>query len=324
MSQARRTGADLRASEVLRTHWNLPDTPVAHHSGIRRDLWRAGQFWLTSCPASDATRLEREQRLLLALAARLRSSAARLTIPTPQPTPDGGYVVEHGQRAWRLVTHVPGEAPSIEAVETFERLAHGAAVLHDLLRDLPTGLAVHTHALVDRAARCGGRVLRPDWRPLGDDDGERALLLSADRWLGPLIPVLQQPPWQLVHGDWNPLNVKVSDARLGILDFEDVSCDPRAVDLAQLLSTAVIWAGRLDADQTLDLVLDTYQRHAGARAVSRDQVRAAAVAYWVVNYWTYHDRRPVAGDGDMSANFWRGAAIQPSRLRDILRYVGAV
>jgi len=89
-----------------------------------------------------------------------------------------------------------------------------------------------------------------------EDPEKRSLLSWAfGQWTNRAYPVLPELPWQFIHGDFNPENIRVRDGRIvGLLDFDDACRNPAICELAiclayQMMDQADPWeiAGKVIA-----------------------------------------------------------------------------
>lgn len=72
---------------------------------------------------------------------------------------------------------------------------------------------------------------------ISDPEKRKLLLWAFEQWTNRASPFLAALPWQYIHGDGNPENIRVIEGRVaGLLDFGDSCCNPAVCELAICLA----------------------------------------------------------------------------------------
>lgn len=83
---------------------------------------------------------------------------------------------------------------------------------------------------------------------VSDPEKRQLLLWAFEQWTNSASPFLAALPWQYIHGDGNPENIRIVDGRVsGLLDFGDSCYNPAVCELAiclayQMMDQADPWA----------------------------------------------------------------------------------
>lgn len=280
-----------RAEAVLARHWRgLADETIERSVvGVNRAVFRCGGHWLTAAPTRAAARLERESRLYAALQGQPSARGWEIVVPRPVPAVDGAAVVVDGDIAWRVVTHVPGAAPSPEHFACYPSVGEAVRALHEVLSRVPHDLAVYDRPLAAAldAVADGWRSLAagelPEAWPGERDDDLLAAAHGALARIGEGVTRAVSRDRQLVHDDvyFPNLLLDLDRRRLGILDCEFSCVDGTVVDLASLAIGALCRSGDpargLTAFEALAVAYGTPH--------DLDDLLATALARKVVSYW---------------------------------------
>lgn len=305
------------ARSVARDWWdsNDPLELSAFPGGKSRRTWRVGQrAWLTA--SLDADELEREQLLLIALAAQLERSTSDCQVPAPIPSTAGKLVVATDGLSWRMTRHLTGARPDDNRLETHLVSARCLNSIHRLLQGMSPTFAVERRTRA-RLSDLVDESLDASWTSVTADKGERQAVIEMAAWLRPRLGVLDDVPHQLVHGDWSTPNLLVSRSEptrvVGVLDWQLASVGTPLDDLAAIASTILMWSTIADKRGGIRAVIDSYGAEGDLRAVG-----VAMGAYWLRNYWRGRDE--LRREELMRPMLER----QPDRLRSVLSFVSGL
>jgi Ser/Thr protein kinase RdoA (MazF antagonist) len=306
--------------KLLEAVWGLEADLVPMSIGVSRQNWKAGDVhWLTCCDASRTHQFERETSLFLMLDG---VAAANIRSPAVVRTLAGEALFKGMGHCWRVTTHVGGEEPDAAASATYEASAVALAAVHRRLATLPISAAVLTTGFAEQLSSDIDALTRAARNPVTRDPDESALLRSAAAVIEPAVESLVALPVQLVHGDWTPANMKVTDRKsprvCGVLDFEFGRAAPVELDLAQLCSSLLMWSG-LDphaAHGEMRKALGSYEGVHGRRVDERD-VFACMAVFWAHNYLYWRDLF------ERSGSHRDVLERQPSRIRSVLSFLEA-
>jgi Ser/Thr protein kinase RdoA (MazF antagonist) len=236
------------ARRVLTEAWALPApermSPLAH--GTNNLMWRvdgaAGSHVLRVYRNhDDLDRLRFEHTVL----ARVQALGLPFAVPAPLPTVTGEFSTRlatvHGEALATLTPLIPGEHPNRDDLAQAESAGEALALLdvalagitpddpHDGLTWRSTGDLTHCHPLVPDPVE----ALRS--LPLPAEACQR-LIVGYERLMAAIPAIYGRLPQQLVHEDFDPLNILVEGTRVaGVLDFEFCSRDVRVMDLTVTL-----------------------------------------------------------------------------------------
>lgn len=311
----------ITPERALSEGWGLLGSiaPAAH--GVTRPTWRVAEdYWLTCVPGARMQRLQREHELL----ARLTDAVAEgfsLQVPVPVPTKAGDSIWRFDDTVWRLTKNLPGEHPDPDAVPDYRATTEGLATLHRFLARLPHSAQVSDGSdLIFLKSRLSV-PFEADWEAATTDLDEKSLVLETSRLLRRHLSLLERAPAQIIHGDWAITNFLVlrSPTRLvGVLDFDQSTYAPVALDLAQAASSVLMWSNIDDKVEAIRAILDAYQEASGIK-VPMPTLQVAVVAYWLMNYW-----RAREGMSTSAARRDPGVARQPGRLRNVLEFASSL
>jgi homoserine kinase type II len=203
----------------------------------------AGDFiFKTYLRQSDAA-LGYEQALLTWLAAQ----GLPFAVPAAAPTRAGAALLETPDGWAALTPYLPGRPVDYRNLGEVEAMGAALARLHQALAgykpSLTAGLAPCAEVLRQHAALA---KLTPKQAGLLDVPPLRALL----RWWGREHAALRSftkhwfsaLPRQVIHRDYDPSNTLIAEGRVsGVLDFEFVGVDLRALDVAAALKYTMRW-----------------------------------------------------------------------------------
>lgn len=309
MDDKQHAARDELARAVLREHWGVDIQPFGVGVGVNKETWRVGSFWLSADYADARPTVERQQRLLAALA---DAGEPPFQIPADVPSagiPRGGLVVRD-DRIWRLTRHVDGRSPAVDSEEDLVAVARGLAGVHAWLATVDPALAP-----VDMDARVyfeRGRELAesPDIAFPAED---RAVVADGARFAEELLTEVSGSA-QIVHGDPSHPNLRISSghpaALAGLLDWDSSRRDGPVTDLA-VVGQTVLFRSALSPLPGLRLIRDEYHNAGGARVAS--DVLLAAMVLGKFESIAHHGGR-----------FLRGRAAadlvlsQPAKMRAIL------
>lgn len=200
-----------------------------------------GYVWRTYRTHTSASTILYEHELL----AWLDQQPLSFAVPAPVPMQDGQTLCRTEAGFHALFPWLPGTVPERE--NKAHMLAAGAALgeLHNVLRHAPLtkrpglwGYAVleKIHPALPAPWTLTLEELPPLETPLAKTETEallsqwRAEVTAVKQWLDQYYDAL---PTQVIHGDFTPGNMLISEGRISaILDFDFVMFDARAMDVA--------------------------------------------------------------------------------------------
>jgi aminoglycoside phosphotransferase (APT) family kinase protein len=156
-------------------------------------------------------------------------------------------------------------------------------------------------------------ALGSHWDAQTNDPTERDDVIQTATWLEPRLAGLADLPRQLIHGDWSPRNLLVSEERpsciTAVLDWQFAAIGPVVFDLAMAASTVLASPSITNKRATVDQLLHDY----GADS-QRKLLGVAMVAFWFWNYWRIRGvvRREPRSQEELNR--------QPARLRTVLAF----
>lgn len=215
-----------RAESLIRYHWEVNPTSVERLKTERDDTFHViadeGEFVLKiSHPGDDPHVIGMQS------AAMRHAEEAGQPVQQTLPTTDGStHPVEHG-RVLRLLTWIPGGLLSSRTPDATE-----LGTLGERLGSLNAALESFEHPAAHRTFAWDLRAIG-ELRDLLDLAPTPAVAEAIDE-VEAILPEYEALPSQVVHGDFHPGNLVVSeDGELtGILDFGDALHAPRVLDLA--------------------------------------------------------------------------------------------
>jgi Ser/Thr protein kinase RdoA (MazF antagonist) len=300
------------AHRVAAQGWACHGTLSAVHiGGDGRRTWRVGdELWLTASHNIDA--LERENALLARLLSVLDSSMDAFTVPAPVPTVDGDLTFLSDGIGWRVTRHISGRRPDDDSLATYRQSANTLRRLHEILRLLPSDIAV-TKPMTSLSRDYVGHALGSEWETVTDDPSERHDVVQMATWISTRLDALDHVQGQLIHGDWATPNLLMSagdPARvIAVLDWQFATIGPAVSDLAQAASTVLMWSSLPNKTQVIREILDCYGDDAQPKLLG-----VAMAAFWFWNYW--RDRELLQREPRAKAAMNR----QPGRLRTVLTF----
>lgn len=244
-----------------------------------------------------------------------------LQVPVPVPTKAGDSIWRFDDTVWRLTKNLPGEHPDPDSVPDYRATAEGLATLHRFLARLPQSARVSDDSDIAFLKSRLSVPFEAGWEAATTDPDEKSLVLETSRLLQRHLPLLERAPSQIIHGDWAITNFLVmrSPIRLvGVLDFDQATYAPVALDLAQAASSVLMWSNIDDKVVAIQEMLDAYQEASGIQ-VPMPTLQVAVVAYWFMNYW-----RAREGMSAAAARQDPGVARQPGRLRNVLKFASSL
>lgn len=208
--------------------------------------------------------------------------------PTDLPTPDAYWLDAEGrflERPAMLVARLPGSADR-RLLQEDNRFGLGSDARLRLARDiaallaavhridpaalsLPAGMRSAGHPALEQLRFYDAEIARQEVEPSPE-------LRLASLWLHERLP-LPPPRTALVHGDWRPANLLVSDARIvGVLDWEFAHQGDPAEDLGWYLASIYVGEHLISGCWSTCDFLEGYEAAGGSR------VDPAALRFWSV------------------------------------------
>lgn len=291
---------------ALRAGWGASGDLVRVDGGVSRLIWQVDGRYLVGWEDRHADELRREIACLEAL------DLGDISTPGVVRTASGDACLRTGDGwVWAVTEAVDGVAPDPGNPAHHLASATALAAFHRRLADSAppavreTGvLAATKRALATGAPAAAG--------------ADSAVAERARTWLARRLPLLEEAPGQLVHGDWSLPNLRLTPGAAvsvcGVLDFERVGVAPPQLDLAQAVAGALWWSSVPDPAGLAGEVVRRYEEAAG-QEVDDDLLRTCLVAYWYDN-WVWLDGRVRAGDRRLHA----ALARQPLRMASALAY----
>jgi len=176
-------------------------------------------------------------------AALLRAKAAQLGLLFPQIIENihgkietGIFIQNKSDNRLRLLDYVPGtnwsDYPDISTEMRFD-LGQVLARFDRALAgfDHPQAHRKHRWDLADAGQHRGKVDL------IREPEKHQMLAWAFGQWTNHASPFLSALPWQYIHGDGNPENIRIVDGKVtGLLDFGDSCYNPRVCELAICLA----------------------------------------------------------------------------------------
>ncbi len=275
-------------TDALRRHWGLQGklSPLTSERDLNHRLDSpAGRFVVRlTNPAEPAAMTDFQTRAALHVAAR----DPALPVQRLVPLRDGRALLPLPEGALRVFTWLDGQPLNLAPRSNAQRRAIGAG-----LARLTAALADFDHPAADHVLLWDIRQL-PALAPLTHHIADPALRDDAAAFIADytarVLPVLDTLPRQVVHADFNPHNLLVSednpDLLTGILDFGDMVRTPRACDLAVAASYQIDPADPLGS---LSALIGGYAAHlpltAQETALLFDLITARMVTTLTITAW---------------------------------------
>ena len=197
-------------------------------------------------------------------------------------------------------------------------------ISEDLRFELGKSLARFDQALADFDHPAAHRQHRWNLADAGQHLGKVALIAdpprrellswALDQFTQTIAPLLKSLPWQFIHGDGNPENIRIQNGRVsGLLDFGDSCYNPAVCELAICLAYQMMDVA--DPMKTAEQVISGYESVRPLSAAERSVLLPLACTRLAVSLCVAAERRTI----DASNSNWFVTEAPAWRLLEWLR-----